>query len=143
MGRQPPPPVGIYEPFVVSGGLIALSAISSSRDGELVTGKLGRDLELAAAREAARRAADNLIAVLHDALNGDFTRLDRILIVRGFVNAVDGYPFVHTVIDAASERIIERLGERARHARTAVGCAALPNNNVVTLEALVMGRRCD
>jgi enamine deaminase RidA (YjgF/YER057c/UK114 family) len=59
-----------------------------------------------------------------------------ILMIRGQVNATDDFAQVHNVIDAASERIVERLGETGRHARTAIGCATLPNNNAVTLEAI-------
>jgi hypothetical protein len=60
------------------------------------------------------------------------------MIVRGYVNAADDFALVHKVIDAASETIIARLGEATgRHARTALGCATLPNGNAVTLEALV------
>jgi enamine deaminase RidA (YjgF/YER057c/UK114 family) len=133
-----PSPIGHYEPFALSNNIIALSAISSARNGELIVGKIGRDLEFATAQEAARRAADNLLSILSDALDGDDSRLDRILILRGYVNAVEGYPSIHKVLDAASQRIIECLGERGRHARTAVGCATLPNNNAVTLEALAV-----
>jgi len=140
VGHRPPAPVGLYEPFVSSGKLVALSAISSARHGELVTGKVGHDLDLAAAQEAARRAADNLLAVLDEALGGDESKLDRLLMVRGYVNAADGFPAIHKVLDAASERIIERLGERGRHARSAIGCATLPNNNAVTLEAIAVLR---
>lgn len=58
------------------------------------------------------------------------------MLVRGHVNATDDFAEVHKIIDAASELIIERLGDRGRHARTAIGCATLPNNNAVTLEAI-------
>ena len=60
--------------------------------------------------------------------------------VRGFVNATDELTTVHKVIDAASERIIARLGDKGRHARTALGCATLPNGNAVTLEAIAVVR---
>ena len=132
----PPAPVGLYEPFVRFGDFVALSAISSARDGAMVTGKVGRDLDLEAGRAAARRAAENLLAVLVDAAGGDPARIDRLLLVRGYVNAADDFASVHKVIDAASEMLVERLGERGRHARTALGCATLPNGNAVTLEAL-------
>ena len=133
----PPDPVGRYAPFVRLGDFVALSAISGARDGRLVTGKVGRDLDLEAGREAARRAADNLLAVLLDAADGDPHRIARILVVRGYVNASEDFGEVHKVIDAASERLIEFLGdERGGHARTAIGCAALPNSNAVTLEAI-------
>jgi enamine deaminase RidA (YjgF/YER057c/UK114 family) len=133
----PPEPVGLYAPFVRFGDLVALSAISSARDGELVIGKVGRELDLEAGREAARRAAGNLLAVLVEAAGGDPARIERILVLRGYVNAAEDFTQVHKVIDAASERLIEILGEeRGRHARTALGCTTLPNGNAVTLEAL-------
>jgi len=132
---DPPEPVGIYEPFTRCGELVFLSAISSARDGTMTTGKIGRDLSLDRGRDAARQAAENLLAVLTIAAGGD-EKIRGILLVRGQVNATDNFGEVHKVIDAASELIIERLGERGRHARTAIGCSTLPNNNAVTLEAI-------
>jgi enamine deaminase RidA (YjgF/YER057c/UK114 family) len=131
----PPAPVGVYEPFVRSGDLVFVSAISSAREGAMITGKVGRDLSLDEGREAARRAADNLLGVLESA-----GEVEAVLLVRGQVNAVEDFGQVHKVIDAASERIIERLGDKGRHARTAIGCATLPNNNAVTLEAIARVR---
>lgn len=140
MTNQPPDPVGIYEPFRKHGRLIALSAISSAQDGQLIVGKVGRDIDFETARNAARRAAINLLAILEDAVGSDESQVDGILFVRGYVNAADDFPSVHKVIDAASELIIDRLGDRGRHARTAIGCATLPNNNAVTLEAIAVLR---
>ncbi|MCF2515823.1 RidA family protein [Sphingomonas sp. G124] len=136
----PPDPVGLYQPFTRSGDLVAISAISSAHEGALVTGKIGRDLDLASGQEAARRAAENLLAVLTEAAGGDVDRIDQMLVVRGYVNAADDFPSVHKVIDAASGLIIARLGDKGRHARTALGCATLPNNNAVTLEAIAVVR---
>jgi len=135
---EPPLPVGIYEPFVRHGDLVAVSAISSARDGQLVTGKVGRDLSFEDGCQAARRAAENLLAVLLEAAGGDWRAIRQILLVRGQVNASDDFPQVHKVIDAASELLIEKLGDSGRHARTAIGCSTLPNNNAVTLEALAI-----
>ncbi|HVE01518.1 MAG TPA: RidA family protein [Sphingomicrobium sp.] len=131
----PPEPVGVYEPFTRSGDLVFVSAISSARDGAMITGKVGRDLSFEDGREAAKRAADNLLAVLERA-----GEVEAVLLIRGQVNATEDFAQVHKVIDAASERIIERLGESGRHARTAIGCATLPNNNAVTLEAIARVR---
>ena len=133
-----PEPVGLYEPFVRVGQLVALSATSTARDGLLVTGKIGRDHDLAAGQAAARRAAENLLSVLLDSAGGDFGNVERLLLVRGYVNAAEDFGQVHKVIDAASALIIERLGEKGRHARTALGLATLPNNNAVTLEAVAV-----
>jgi enamine deaminase RidA (YjgF/YER057c/UK114 family) len=132
-----PPPVGRYAPFVRIGDFVVLSAIGSSREGRLVAGKVGCGVDFDTACDAARRAADNLMAVLLDAAGGDPSRIERVLVVRGYVNAAEDFRDVHKVVDAASRRIVELLGEeRGRHARTALGCATLPNGNAVTLEAL-------
>jgi enamine deaminase RidA (YjgF/YER057c/UK114 family) len=134
-----PAPVGLYAPFVRHGALVTLSAISTARDGQLMRGKVGRDLDLGAARLAASRAAANLLAVLKDAAGGDLDRVERMLMVRGYVNATEDFDRVHHVIDAASEAIIAALGaERGTHARTALGLATLPNANAVTLEAMAV-----
>lgn len=135
-----PEPVGLYQPFVRVGELVALSAISTAKNGVLITGKVGagRDLDLAAAQGAARRAAENLLSVLLDAAGGDYANVERMLLVRGYVNAAEDFGQVHKVIDAASALIIERLGEKGKHARTALGLATLPNNNAVTLEAIAV-----
>ena len=131
----PPDPIGLYEPFTKFGDLVFLSAISSARDGTMITGKVGAELSLEDGREAARRAAANLLAVLSIAVQ-DEANIGGSLLLRGQVNATDDFTQVHKVIDAASELIVERLGEKGRHARTAIGCATLPNNNAVTLEGI-------
>ena len=133
-----PDPVGLYEPFVRVGDLVALSAISTAREGVLITGKVGRDLDLAAGQSAARRAAENLLSVLLDAAGGEFAKVERLLLVRGYVNAAEDFGQVHKVIDGASALIVERLGDKGKHARTALGLATLPNNNAVTLEAIAV-----
>ena len=132
---KPPEPVGLYEPFTRCGELVFISAISSARDGTMITGKVGADLSFEEGCEAARGAAENLLAVLTDAA-GEEAKILGVQLIRGQVNAADDFALVHKVIDAASELIIERLGDRGRHARTAIGCSTLPNNNAVTLEAI-------
>jgi enamine deaminase RidA (YjgF/YER057c/UK114 family) len=134
---RPPEPVGIYEAFTRMGPFLFVSAISSARDGRLITGKAGLDIDLEQAKEAARRAAENLLAVILDAVGGDPVRIEKILFVRGYVNASDDFAQVHKVVDAGSEFLIRQLGEKGRHARTSLGCATLPNGNAVTLEAVV------
>jgi enamine deaminase RidA (YjgF/YER057c/UK114 family) len=138
MDHRAPDPVGLYEPFVAAGPLVAISAISSAQDGKLITGTVGREVDMPTAEEAARRAARNLLAVINDAVAGDLSRVRQVLMIRGHVNASPEFALVHQVIDAASQVIIAELGDRGRHARTAIGCSTLPNRNAVTLEALVM-----
>lgn len=136
---DPPEPVGLYEAFTRCGEFVFLSAISSARSGEMITGKVGQDLSWEQGQEAARCAADNLLAVLAAAAGSD-EGITALLLLRGQVNAANEFAQVHKVIDAASELIVQRLGDRGRHARTAIGCSALPNNNAVTLEAIARVR---
>ena len=138
MDRRTPDPVGLYEPFVAAGPLVAVSAISSAQDGKLITGTVGREVDMPTAEEAAWRAARNLLAVIGDAVGGDLSRVRQVLMVRGHVNASPDFALVHQVIDPASEVIVAKLGDRGRHARTAIGCSTLPNRNTVTLDALIM-----
>jgi len=96
------------------------------------------DVDFATARLAAVRAARNLLRVLREAVDGDMSRLERLLVVRGYVNAADDFPLVHKVVDAASDMLIAELGDKGRHARSAIGCPTLPNGNAVTLEAIAV-----
>ncbi|MCH8617471.1 RidA family protein [Sphingomonas sp. SM33] len=138
MSDRPPEPVGLYEPFTRLGPVVFVSAISSARDGQLITGKVGADIDFAHAQAAATRAAENLLSVIVDAAERDPSRIKKILLLRGYVNATEDFAQVHKVVDAASEFLIEKLGEKGRHARTSLGCATLPNGNTVTLEAVVL-----
>jgi enamine deaminase RidA (YjgF/YER057c/UK114 family) len=138
MPHEAPIPVGLYEPFAIAGDLVALSAISSAENSELITGQVGSQVDLGTAQEAARRAAKNLLAVMRDSAGGDASRIRQVLMVRGYVNAAPDFALAHQVIDAASEVIIAELGERGRHARTAIGCSTLPNRNAVTLDAMII-----
>jgi len=113
MEHVPPNPVGLYEPFTNHGGMF-LSAISSAEDGQLITGKVGADVDFDTARAAAERAAKNLLAVLLDAAGGDPRKIVRLPMVRGHVNATHDFARVHKVIDAASELLISELGQKGQ-----------------------------
>lgn len=103
------------------------------RDGELLgQGIVGRDVELETARAMARQAALNALAVAADAVGG----LDRVRIVQMlvFVASTPDFGQQSGVADAASELLVEVLGENGRHARTAIGVAGLPRNSPVEIQ---------
>jgi enamine deaminase RidA (YjgF/YER057c/UK114 family) len=103
------------------------------KDGELLgQGTLGRDLELETARDLARQAALTALAVAADAVGG----LDRVRIVQMlvFVASTPEFGDQSKVADAASELLVEVLGENGRHARTAIGVASLPRNSPVEIQ---------
>ncbi len=103
------------------------------KDGELLgQGTLGRDVELEPARDLARQAALNALAVAADAV-GDLDRV-RIVQMLVFVASTPDFGEQSKVADAASELLVEVLGENGRHARTAIGVASLPRNSPVEIQ---------
>ena len=103
------------------------------KDGELLGhGIVGRDVDLETGRELARHAALNALAVAADAVGS----LDRVRIVQMlvFVASTPDFGEQSNVANAASELLIEVLGENGRHARTAIGVAGLPLNSPVEIQ---------
>ena len=103
------------------------------KDGELLgQGIVGRDVDLETGRELARHAALNALAVAADAVGG----LDRVRIVQMlvFVASTPEFGLQSKVADAASELLVDVLGENGRHARTAIGVASLPLNTPVEIQ---------
>jgi enamine deaminase RidA (YjgF/YER057c/UK114 family) len=103
------------------------------KDGELQgQGIVGRDVDLETARGLARQAALNVLAVAADAVG----RLDQVRIVQMlvFVASTPDFGQQSDVADAASELLIDVLGENGRHSRTAVGVAGLPRNSPVEIQ---------
>ena len=103
------------------------------RDGELLgQGILGRDVDVETARALARQAALNALAVAADAVG----QLDRVRVVQMLVFVASTAEFGEQarVADAASELLVEVLGENGRHARTAIGVAGLPRNSPVEIQ---------
>jgi len=134
---QPPQPVAAYVPWTQAGELVFISGQIPLRDGELLaTGLVPRDVDLDTARHAARQCVLNGLAVLGDALGGDWSRLRRVLRVGVFVACTPDFTDQPKVGNGASELLAEVLGDAGRHARAAVGCAALPLNAPVEVEFL-------
>jgi enamine deaminase RidA (YjgF/YER057c/UK114 family) len=120
------PPQGAYVPAVVHGGFAWTAGMTPRRHGELViSGVVGRNLDLAAAKEAAGLAAGNAVTALVEAVG--LAGIVRTLTMTVYVVAVDGFTAHSAVADGASAVLRERLGERGTVARTAVGVKSLPS----------------
>lgn len=134
---EPAKPVATYVPFARSGNIVHISGqISLGPDG-LVTGRVGAELDLTAGQAAAKLCALNLIAQFKSACDGDLDQVKRVIKLGGFVNADPGFFDVPKVINGASDLMVEVFGERGRHARSAVGCAVLPLNAAVEVDAVI------
>lgn len=133
-------PGGAYRPVVVHEGIAYVSGQLPRRDGVVrVTGLVGRDVDLEAARQAARLCAMQCLAALAQELGG-LERVVRLLRVTGYVACLPDFVQQPAVIDAASEFFLEALGSRGEHARTAVSAAALPRGAAVEVELIAAVR---
>lgn len=138
LGLELPPvaaPAGAYVPAVRSGSFVYTSGQLPFVDGELpATGKVGAEVSLEQAREAAKLCALNALAAV-DALVG-LDQVVRIVKVVGFVASAPGFNDQPLVINGASEFLGEVLGEAGVHARSAVGVFELPKNTPVEVELI-------
>ena len=133
----PPTPIANFVPYTVQGAIVFLAGQISEWNGTVpYVGKLGSDFELADGVQAARLCALNLLACLKMACDGELGRVQRCLRVGGFVNCEPDFDFVPAVINGASDLFVALLGERGRHARTAIGVASLPRRAAVEVDAI-------
>lgn len=136
----PPPtrPVGNYVPYRIGGNLLFLSGVGPGRpDGSTIRGKVGADLTVAQAYEAARICGLNLLANMRAATDS-LDRVDTVLKVFGMVNAVPDFGEQPEVINGCTDLFVEVLGENGRPARSAVGLGSLPRGIAVEIEAVVL-----
>lgn len=132
-----PAPVANYVPTVRTGSLLFVSGqISRTEDGRVLAGKLGGGVDVEAGRAAARVCALNILAQARAAL-GSLDRIQRIVKLTGFVNAVPAFTDHPSVVNGCSDLLVEILGEKGRHTRSAVGVASLPLDAAVEVEAIL------
>ena len=133
----PPPSAGNYVPFYRTGNLVFLSGVGPRQsDGSMVRGKVGSDLTVEKAYQAAQLCALASLANLKAAI-GDLDKVSHFVKVLGMVNAEPDFTEPPAVINGYSDLIVEAFGEKGRHARSAVGMVALPGNMAVEVEAIV------
>ncbi len=132
-----PEPVGNYIGAVQAGNLVFLSGHGPRRaDGSSITGKVGSDLTVAEATEAARLVGLNMLSTLRNTV-GDLDKVRRVVKVLGLVNAVPEFTEHPRVINGFSDLMVEVFGENGRGARSAVGMASLPFQIAVEVEMIV------
>ncbi len=132
----PPVPAAIanYVPAVRSEHLLFLAGqVAKGADGKIIAGKVGRDFTEAQGAEAARTCAIQLLAVLKAEV-GDLAKVKRIVRVGGFVNCTADFTAQPKVVNGASDLLVAVFGDKGRHARAAVGVAALPAGAPVEIE---------
>ena len=137
---EPAAPVATYVPVVEAGGMLHLSGQLPFRDGKVVIGRLGEDLSLDEGRAAAELCGLMVVAQIKAALGGDLSRVARIVKLGVFVNSTPAFTDQPKVANGASELMGALFGDAGRHARSAVGVAALPLGAAVEVDAIVQIR---
>jgi enamine deaminase RidA (YjgF/YER057c/UK114 family) len=133
----PAAPLAAYVPCVRSGGLVYVSGQLPLADGRPAhSGRLGAGVALEDGVAAARLCAVNVLAALKAEL-GELSAVRRVVKVTGFVASDPAFSDQPKVVNGASELFAEVFGEAGRHARAAVGVAALPLGVPVEVEAIV------
>jgi enamine deaminase RidA (YjgF/YER057c/UK114 family) len=132
-----PKPVASYLPVVRSGNLLFLSGQLCTVAGELkYRGKVGKEVSLEDACQAAKIAAINSLAVIKQQV-GSLDKVKRIVKVVGYVASDPSFSDQPKVINGASDFLVDVFGDKGSHARSAVGVAALPLNVPVEVEMIV------
>ena len=132
---EPSKPGANYVPFARDGNTILITGQLSQWNGERrFIGKVGREFDLDAGREAARLAALNVVAHLRTALEGDLDRVARCLRIAVYVNSDPDFHGQSQVANGASDLFMDLFGDAGRHTRMAIGVAALPYNVAAEVE---------
>ena len=129
-------PAANYVPFVQVGNLLHVSGQISQEGGALITGKLGDTASVEDGAAAARTCAIGLLAQVKAACGGDLDRLKRVVKLTGFVNSTGAFTDQPKVVNGASDFLVEALGDKGRHARSAVSAASLPLGVMVEIEGI-------
>ena len=137
---KPAAPVAAYVPVVEHNGLLHISVQLPFRDGQVVIGRLGEDVDVTGGQDAAQRVALMLVAQIGQALDGDWSRVERVVKLGVFVNSTPDFTDQAKVANGASELFETLFGEAGRHARAAVGVAVLPLGAAVEADAIVAVR---
>lgn len=131
-----PAAVANYLPWVKTGNLVFVSGQISRDGGKVITGKLGKDADIAAGQRAARTCALAVLAQLKTACGGDLDRVRRCVKVGAFVNSTSEATDQPQVVNGFSDVMVDVLGDAGRHARFAVGVNTLPLGALVEVDAV-------
>jgi len=132
-----PAPAANYVPFSIARGLVFVAGQAPVVDGKYQSvGRVGAEVTLEAAQAAARLCGLNILAQVKSAVAGDWSRVKRCVRICGYVNSAPGFFEQPKVLDGCSDLMVQALGDAGRHARSALGVAALRGNVPVVIDAI-------
>ena len=130
-------PVGNYVATKVSGKMLFVSGqISIDESGQLIKGKIGKDLDIDAGYNAAKRCALSIVAQAYKACNNDLSKIKSCIKLTGFVNSTDDFIDQPKVLNGASDLIASIFGDSGMHTRAAVSVNSLPLGVSVEVDAI-------
>ena len=131
------PPVGSYVATKITGNLLFISGqISMAENGELIKGKIGKDLSTEQGYDAAKRCGLSIVAQAKVACNGDLSKIKSCIKLTGFVNSTEDFTEQPKVINGASDLITKIFGDAGMHTRAAVSTNSLPLGVSVEVDAI-------
>lgn len=134
---NPPAAAGSYVPTIRTGNLLFCAGAICMIDGKMThTGQVGKEQTVQTAQKAAEVCALNSLANIKAAV-GSLDRVTRVVMVNGFVNAVDGFADSPAVINGASDLLVKVFGEAGKHARAAVAVNGLPKGSTTEVQLVV------
>ena len=134
---EPKDPVGAYIATKIFGNLLFISGqISINENGQLIKGKLGKDLDVNEGYKAAERCGLSIISQAKKACQNDLSKIKSCIKLNGYVNSIDNFEDQPKVINAASELISNIFEESGKHARAAVSVNSLPLGASIEIDAI-------
>ena len=134
---EPKAPVGAYVATKIVGKLLFISGqVSIDKNTKLITGKVGKDLNLEEGYEAAKRCGLSIVAHVKNACGGDLDRIKTCVKLTGYVNSTDDFKDQPKVINGASDIIASIFGDAGMHTRAAVSTNSLPLGVSVEVDAI-------
>ena len=130
-------PVGNYVATKIVGKLLYISGqISIDEKGELIKGKVGKELDTEQAYQAAKRCGLSIVSQAKNACKGDLSKIKSCIKLTGFVNSIDSFTDQPKVINGASDLMASIFGEAGMHTRAAVSTNSLPLGVAVEVDAI-------
>ena len=134
---EAPKPVGSYTAYTQSGNLIFISGqISINSEGKITKGKVGKDLNLTQAQDAAFLCGINIISQIRAACKNDLNKVKKCVKITGYVNSSDDFIDQPKVINSASELLKKVFDQAGIHSRAAVSVNSLPLGAAVEIDAI-------
>ena len=131
------PPVGSYVATKITGNFLFISGqISIEDNGQLIKGKIGKDLSTEQGYDAAKRCGLGIVAQAKAACDGDLSKIKSCIKLTGYVNSTDNFTDQPKVINGASDLISSVFGDAGMHTRAAVSTNSLPLGVSVEVDAI-------